>query len=97
MQGKIMQFSDGGYNIESISEAVELLSQQFNMTDEEIERVSKTMSILNGYGYETNDMVRFLKMAYNDWGYSAEQSLGLIIEGQQNGMNIEILILNRIF
>lgn len=88
MQGKIMQFSDGGYNIESISEAVELLSQQFNMTDEEIERVSKTMSILNGYGYETNDMVRFLKMAYNDWGYSAEQSLGLIIEGQQNGMNI---------
>lgn len=88
LQNKIMLFSDGGYNIESISEAVELLSQRFNMTDGEIEQISQGMSILNDYGYETNDMVRFITMAYDNWGMSAEDALGMIIRGQQDGMNI---------
>lgn len=88
LQSKIMSFSDGGYNIESISEAVKLLSQRFNMTDDDMEKVSQGMSILNDYGYETNDMVRFISMAYDSWGMTANDALGMIIRGQQDGINI---------
>lgn len=88
LNNKIRLFSDGGYNVESIAEAVELLSQRFSMTDGEVEKISQGMSILNDYGYETNDMVRFITMAYDNWGMSAEDALGMIIRGQQDGMNI---------
>lgn len=88
LQKKIMSFADGGYNIENIGEAVQLLSQRFQMTDGEMEKVSQGMSVLNNYGYETNDMVRFITMAYDNWGMTANDALGMIIRGQQNGMNI---------
>lgn len=88
LQSKIMSFADGGYNIENISQAVQLLSQRFKMTDGEMEKVSQGMSVLNDYGYETNDMVRFITMAYDNWGMSANDALGMIIRGQQDGMNI---------
>lgn len=85
---KIKDFSDGGYDVGSISEGVELLSQTMSLTDEEMEKVTKGMSIMNDRGYETSDMVRFMQMAYNNWGMSAEDALGMIIRGQQEGMNI---------
>ena len=88
LQSKIMNFADGGYNIENISQAVQLLSQRFKMTDGEMEKVSQGMSVLNNYGYETNDMVRFITMAYDNWGMTANDALGMIIRGQQDGMNI---------
>lgn len=88
LQKKIMSFADGGYNIESIADAVQLLSQRFNMTDGEMEKVSQGMSVLNKYGYETNDMVRFITMAYDNWGMSATDAIGMIIRGQQQGMDI---------
>lgn len=88
LQSKIMSFAYGGYNIENISQAVQLLSQRFKMTDGEMEKVSQGMSVLNDYGYETNDMVRFITMAYDNWGMSANDALGMIIRGQQDGMNI---------
>ena len=34
---------------------------------------------MNDRGYETSDMVRFMQMAYNNWGMSAEDALGMII------------------
>ena len=85
---KIKDFSDGGYNVGSISEGVELLTQTMSLTDEEMEKVTKGISIMNDRGYETSDMVRFMQMAYNNWGMSAEDALGMIIRGQQEGMNI---------
>lgn len=88
LQKKIMSFADGGYNIESIADAVQLLSQRFNMTDGEMEKVSQGMSVLNKYGYETNDMVRFITMAYDNFGMSATDAIGMIIRGQQQGMDI---------
>lgn len=88
LQKKIMSFADGGYNIESIADAVQLLSQRFNMTDGEMEKVSQGMSVLNKYGYETNDMVRFITMAYDNWRMSATDAIGMIIRGQQQGMDI---------
>ena len=88
LRRKIINFADGGYSIEGISEAVQLLSQRFDMTDGEVEKVSKGMSVLNDYGYETNDMVRFITMAYDSWGMTANDALGIIIRGQQDGMNI---------
>ncbi|SCI12548.1 Phage-related minor tail protein [uncultured Clostridium sp.] len=87
LQKKIMSFADGGYNIESIADAVQLLSQRFNMTDGEMEKVSQGMSVLNKYGYETNEMVRFITMAYDNFGMSATDAIGMIIRGQQQGMN----------
>lgn len=85
---KIKDFSDGGYNVASISEGVELLTQTMSLTDEEMEKVTKGMSIMNDRGYETSDMVRFMQMAYNNWGIDATNALGMIIRGQQEGMNI---------
>ncbi len=85
---KIKDFSDGGYNVGSISEGVELLTQTMSLTDEEMEKVTKGMSIMNDRGYETSDMVRFMQMAYNNWGMDATDALGMIIRGQQEGMNI---------
>lgn len=85
---KIKDFSDGGYNVGSISESVELLTQTMSLTDEEMEKVTKGMSIMNDRGYETSDMVRFMQMAYNNWGMDATDALGMIIRGQQEGMNI---------
>lgn len=88
LQRTIMSFADGGYNLENISEAVQLLSKRFSMTDAEMENISQGMSVLNKYGYETNDMVRFITMAYDNWGMTANDAIGMIIRGQQQGMDI---------
>ena len=88
LQRTIMSFADGGYNLENISEAVQLLSKRFSMTDGEMENISQGMSVLNKYGYETNDMVRFITMAYDNWGMTANDAIGMIIRGQQQGMDI---------
>lgn len=88
LRSKIKGFSDGGYDVGSISEGVELLTQTMSLTDTEMEKVTKGMSIMNDRGYETSDMVRFMQMAYNNWGMTAEDALGMIIRGQQEGMNI---------
>ncbi|MDY2883454.1 MAG: phage tail tape measure protein [Romboutsia timonensis] len=88
LRSKIKEFSDGGYDVGSISEGVELLTQTMSLTDTEMEKVTKSMSIMNDRGYETSDMVRFMQMAYNNWGMTAEDALGMIIRGQQEGMNI---------
>ncbi|MGL5642083.1 MAG: phage tail tape measure protein, partial [Paraclostridium sp.] len=88
LHSKIMSFSDGGYNIENVAHGVEMLSQTMNLTDTEMEKVTQGMSIMNDRGYETNDMVRFMQMAYQNWGMTAEDALGMIIRGQQEGMNI---------
>ena len=88
LRSKIKEFSDGGYDVGSISEGVELLTQTMSLTDTEMEKVTKGMSIMNDRGYETSDMVRFMQMAYNNWGMTAEDALGMIIRGQQEGMNI---------
>lgn len=88
LRSKIKEFSDGGYDVGSISEGVELLTQTMSLTDGEMEKVTKGMSIMNDRGYETSDMVRFMQMAYNNWGMDATDALGMIIRGHQDGMNI---------
>lgn len=88
LNNKIMSFSDGGYSIENVAQGVEMLTQTMSLTDEEMEKVTQGMSIMNDRGYETSDMVRFMQMAYNNWGMDATQALGMIIRGHQEGMNI---------
>ncbi|CEP39722.1 phage tail tape measure protein [Paraclostridium sordellii] len=88
IHNKIMSFADGGYNIENVAQGVEMLTQTMSLTDEEMKKVTQGMSIMNDRGYETSDMVRFMQMAYNNWGMSAEDALGMIIRGHQDGMNI---------
>ena len=88
LRSKIKEFSDGGYEVGSISEGVGLLSQTMNLTDGEMEKLSKGMSILNDRGYETSDMVRFIQSGYQNWGTTGEETLGILIRGMQNGADI---------
>lgn len=85
---KIKDFSDGGYNIENVADAVTMLSQTMSLSDQETEKLSQTMDILNGKGFEINDMVRLVQSGYQNWGTTGEETLGILIRGMQNGMDI---------
>ena len=89
LHSKIREFSDGGYEVGSISEGVELLTQTMSLTDGEMEKVTKGMSIMRMIeGMKHLIWFVFMRMAYNNWGMDATDALGMIIRGQQDGMNI---------
>lgn len=88
LHSKIMSFSDGGYNIQDVADAVTSLSQTMSISDEETEKLSQTMDILNDKGFDINEMVRFIQSGYQNWGITGEETLGILIRGMQNGVNI---------
>lgn len=88
MYNAIQDISDGGYSIEGISTAVKMLQQRFELTDEEVRDLAQGMDLLNKYGYEHKDVIRFMTSAVKDWGMTHEEALDYIIKGEQEGLNI---------
>lgn len=85
---KINDIADGGYSLESVSDAVKKLEQRFNLSTEKTESLAKGMSLLNKYGYENGDIIQFMTSAVNDWSMSHEEALDYILAGEQNGLNM---------
>ena len=79
---------DGGYNFDALTESVGLLSQGFNLTEQQTISASQGLSLLNSMGYETNEVVRFMRTGMHDWGMTSQQALDMVIAGQQQGLNI---------
>lgn len=84
----IRDIADGGYSIEGIAEAVKMLEQRFGLSAEQSEELAKGMDLLNKYGYESKDIIRFMTSAVNDWGMNYEEVLDYILKGQQEGLNL---------
>ncbi|WP_312288152.1 phage tail tape measure protein [Terrisporobacter sp.] len=84
----INRFSDGGYNIENISEAIQMLETRFGLGTEKSEELAQGMALLNDYGYENKDIIRFMTTGVNDWGMKHEEVLDYILKGEQEGLNM---------
>ena len=84
----IRDIADGGYSIEGISEAVKMLEQRFGLSAQQSEELAQGIDLLNKYGYESKDVVRFMTTAVNDWGMTYEGALDYILKGQQEGLNM---------
>lgn len=84
----ISDIADGGYSIEGITDAVKMLEQRFGLSAEESEELAQGIDLLNKYGYESKDVVRFMTTAVNDWGMEYEEALDYILKGQQEGLNM---------
>lgn len=84
----VQDISQGGYSIEGISNSVKILEQRFNLSADETKNLAQGMEILNKYGYENKDVVRFMTSAVNDWGMGYEEALDYILTGEQKGLNI---------
>lgn len=84
----IRDIADGGYSIEGISEAVKMLEQRFGLSAQQSEELAQGIDLLNKYGYESKDVVRFMTTAVNDWGMTYEEALDYILAGQQEGLNM---------
>ena len=84
----IRDISDDGYSIEGISEAVKMLEQRFGLSAQQSEELAQGIDLLNKYGYESKDVVRFMTTAVNDWGMTYEGALDYILKGQQEGLNM---------
>lgn len=84
----IRDISDGGYSIEGISEAVKMLEQRFGLSANQSEELAQGIDLLNKYGYESKDVVRFMTTAVNDWGMTYKGALDYILKGQQEGLNM---------
>lgn len=88
LMNTIGEASKGGYNFESVTEAVGSLSQRFKLSQQDTVGLAKDMSLLNSMGFETSETTRFMITAMNDWGMTGEQAMDMIIAGQQQGLNI---------
>ena len=84
----INDITDKGYSIEGVSEAVKMLQQRFNLSEAETKKLAQGMDLLNKYGYENKDIIRFMTSATNDWEMSYEDALDYILTGHQKGLNI---------
>lgn len=84
----INDITDKGYSIEGVSEAVKMLQQRFNLSEAETKKLAQGMDLLNKYGYENKDIIRFMTSATNDWRMSYEDALDYILTGHQKGLNI---------
>lgn len=84
----IRDIADGGYSIEGISEAVKMLEQRFGLSADESEELAQGIDLLNKYGYEHKDVIRYMTTAVNDWGMTYEEALDYILKGQQEGLNM---------
>lgn len=84
----IRDIADGGYSIEGITEAVTMLEQRFGLSAQQSEELAQGIDLLNKYGYESKDVVRFMTTAVNDWGMTYEGALDYILKGQQEGLNM---------
>lgn len=84
----VKDISKGGYSIEGISEAVKLLEQRFGLSADESEELAQGIDLLNKYGYEHKDVIRFMTTGVNDWGMKYEEVLDYILKGHQEGLNM---------
>lgn len=84
----IKDISKGGYSIEGIANAVKLLEQRFGLSADESEELAQSIDLLNKYGYEHKDIIRFMTSAVNDWGMTYEEALDYILKGEQEGLNL---------
>lgn len=84
----VKDISKGGYSIEGIANAVKMLEQRFGLSAEESEELAQGIDLLNKYGYEHKDVIRFMTSAVNDWGMTYEEALDYILKGEQEGLNM---------
>ena len=84
----IRDIADGGYSIEGIAEAVKLLEQRFGLSADESEELAQGIDLLNKYGYEHKDVIRFMTTGVKDWGMEYEEVLDYILKGHQEGLNM---------
>lgn len=84
----VKDISKGGYSIEGIANAVKLLEQRFGLSADESEELAQGIDLLNKYGYEHKDVIRFMTSAVNDWGMTYEEALDYILKGEQEGLNM---------
>ena len=84
----VKDISKGGYSIEGIANAVKMLEQRFGLSADESEELAQGIDLLNKYGYEHKDVIRFMTSAVNDWGMTYEEALDYILKGEQEGLNM---------
>jgi phage-related minor tail protein len=85
---EIGKAADGGYTFEGITSSLELLSQRFNLSGERSKELARSLDILNRLGIENTDAVTFMTAAYANLGMTQEESLDMIMAGQQQGLNM---------
>lgn len=78
-----------GYEIDSLTDAYSTLSKVFkDMSENELKTLSKDISLLNDMGYDTDEVIKVLAKTTEAWGISGREALGLIVKGEQEGLNL---------
>ncbi|SCH67751.1 Phage-related minor tail protein [uncultured Clostridium sp.] len=85
---KLRDLASEGYEAKTLTDAYTQLKQVFkDMNEDELLNTAKNLAVLNDMGFENEEMIGAISKAMSAWGLTADEALGLIIEGHQNGLN----------
>ena len=85
----LSEIATEGYETETLTEAYSMLRKVFkDMNESELQEMSKNISLLNDMGYETNETIQAVSKVMKAWGLTGNEAIGLIIKGEQEGLNI---------
>ncbi len=85
---KLQDLASEGYEPDVLTDAYTQLKQVFkDMNENELLNTSKNLAVLNDMRFENEEMIGAISKAMSAWGFTADEALGLIIQGHQNGLN----------
>lgn len=85
---KLQDLASEGYEPDILTDAYTQLKQVFkDMNENELLNTSKNLAVLNDMGFENEEMIGAISKAMSAWGFTADEALGLILQGHQNGLN----------
>ena len=85
---KLQDLASEGYEPDTLTDAYTQLKQVFkDMNENELINTSKNLAVLNDMGFENEEIISAISKAMTAWGFTADEALGLIIQGHQNGLN----------
>lgn len=85
---KLQDLASEGYEPDVLTDAYTQLKQVFkDMNENELLNTSKNLAVLNDMGFENEEIIGAMSKAMSAWGFTADEALGLIIQGHQNGLN----------
>lgn len=85
---KLQDLASEGYEPDVLTDAYTQLKQVFkDMNENELLNTSKNLAVLNDMGFENEEIIAAISKVMSAWGFTADEALGLIIQGHQNGLN----------
>ncbi|PAE17295.1 hypothetical protein CHH91_04630 [Virgibacillus sp. 7505] len=78
-----------GPGIREIGDAMAYVKQATKLTGDELESATKEALLLqDAFGWEVPETINAARQMMNEFGYSSEEALTLLAQGQQTGVNV---------